>query len=315
MRGHLILLILIFLLIPTILADNLGISLYSMENGNRKYGNIYANPGDNVETFILIRNENSEKADNTEINSISVKSTIEEIDNGENIEEEYNDFDLQARREKSLPLNLKIPLLIDLDTYTIKIDIAAIENNIKFKKTEDFLLNINRKEHQLYIDTIKFNPNFIQCNQVSKLDVIIYNIGLSGEEAIMQIINEDLAVNVKKIVDLPKGGDTYKDSIPVKVSKGVKEGTYLFEVILTYGTPRLSLIKNASLNIKCDNIVPLNKIDSQTQLDEPIQESVVQKNIPPTTEIPQKNVSFLPIYIILGLVLLCIFIIIILKLK
>src|SRR3989338_709048 len=74
-----------------------------------------AEPGDTVEFRIEVRN-NFTDAEDLDIEDITVEVTIEEVDDGDDIDEESSDFDLKAGRDKKVTLKFQLPIEVEEDT-------------------------------------------------------------------------------------------------------------------------------------------------------------------------------------------------------
>ena len=79
-----------------------------------------AEPGDTVEFRVEVQN-NFTNAEDLDIEDISIEVTIEEVDDGDDVDEESSDFDLKAGRDKKVTLKFQLPLEIDEDTFDVTI--------------------------------------------------------------------------------------------------------------------------------------------------------------------------------------------------
>src|SRR3989338_8509642 len=68
-----------------------------------------AEPSDIVEFRVEVQN-NFTNAEDLYIEDISVEVIIEEIDDGDDLDEESSDFDLKAGRDKRVTLKFEVPL-------------------------------------------------------------------------------------------------------------------------------------------------------------------------------------------------------------
>ena len=56
-------------------------------------------------------------------------SVIRDMDDGDDLEEESNEFDLRPGRDKSVTLNFEVPLEVDEDTYDVDIHVEGEDEN------------------------------------------------------------------------------------------------------------------------------------------------------------------------------------------
>ncbi len=319
MRGLIALVLCIFLILPTLIyAQNLNIDLYTeTEELGKRYGNIRAKPGDEIEAFIELENENLDRSDNDqEIEDIEVTVTIEDIDDGSDIEEDYKDRDLRARKDESIPLFFTVPLRVEDRNYAIKIEVEATENGTDFSKDEDFVVNIIKKEHELYFKELKFEPAEIKCNELSYLEMNIYNLGKEDENIEMTITNQELGYVLKRAFELGEypGKDTYKNSIPIKAPLEAEAGKYEFKISLSYS----GLIENkiVELNVTCgEEKTKISDENGKNGQDTITTSTTSPRRLEGSKVVVKDSSDNAPIYLLVLLVLVAIALFAIIKLK
>ena len=88
-----------------------------------------ASPGSNVEFRVMLQNGFT-KDDGLEIEDIEAKLTIREIDGGDDLELDANEFNLDAQDDKKIKFKFNIPLSIDEDVYEVLIEAEGKDETI-----------------------------------------------------------------------------------------------------------------------------------------------------------------------------------------
>jgi len=285
MRGGLIGLSLIVLLLPTVLAQNLDTRIYTDKDGTGKdFGDISAVPGEFIEAFIQIENEYQDDDNDTyEIENIEVTLTIIDLDDGEDIEEDFEDFDLKADKKEKIPFSFQVPFEVEDKSYTISLDIDGVELDEEFSYTEEFAVNVNKRSHELFFETISFDPGVIGCNDVSYLNIIVYNIGKEDEEdIILSVKNQELDFSLSRQFNLDAYPEEikYKNSVPIKIQSPASK-TYEFEVSLEYSG--LVTAKMVPLQLNCNG---LQDTTQKPKTDQPVKETLNEKTPNPAIIAP-----------------------------
>ncbi|MCK5282500.1 MAG: hypothetical protein KAK00_03760 [Nanoarchaeota archaeon] len=256
MRRVFALFVCILIFLPSLnYALNLDTNIYiETEDRGKDFGDIKAEPGDFIEAFIYIENENQDRDDGSqEIDDIAVTLTIEEIDEGSDIEGEYDDFDLKPRKKETLPFSFNIPLRVEDRKYPINIEIEATEDNVDFTTNEEFFVDVNKERHNLYFSKLSFLPDKIGYKGVSYLEIELYNIGTEEEDITITVKNEEIGFSLQRNFQLEEypGEDIYENRIPVKMEPDAESGRYTFEFLVSYDNGNLLLNKLVYLDVEC----------------------------------------------------------------
>lgn len=188
-------------------------------------------PGSTIEFKFEIENKFTREED-LEIEDIEIQVTIEDIDDGDDLEEESNKFDLNHGKDKTVTVILNIPLLVDEGDYDVIIDIEGedkngTEHNIRF----ELELEVEKDKHDLSIRRLSLIPSFVGCSRTTLLDTEVINLGRDEEEDIrVEIINFDLGLNyVQKNIELQDGDDDetiFDKTLNIRISEDQLPGTY-----------------------------------------------------------------------------------------
>jgi len=204
-----------------------------------------AKPGDNVEFRISMKN-NYTSSENLRIEDITVKTTISGIDDGDDLEEESNTFDLGTGSTRRITLKFKVPVEVDESTYDVLIEADGNDRNGTSQDDQMTLhLEVNKQSHDIKITKLDVVPSEVVCSRKNiKLNLGILNIGTEDEETVnIELANSDLGIDIKdQVTDLlaeansveSKFLKTYTFSVP----NSIEAGTYPIDLSVLYNDDR-----------------------------------------------------------------------------
>jgi len=213
-----------------------GNDLDAIDGRKLNFGEENAGPGSELRFNINIQNIFTDNED-IDINDVSVRVTIEEIDEGEDIEEESHEFDLESEADEEVNIVLKIPLAVDAGLYNILIEAKGEDDNGN-SHTDDMRLkvDIDKEPRAIIVEQASLFPEKIKCSGTSTLTATIRNIGLRIEDkAIIEIVNKDIGINyAKRNINLEEDpfdvDNKFTQSLIVNIDKNMKPGIYPINV-------------------------------------------------------------------------------------
>lgn len=161
-----------------------------------------AKPGDTIEVRVETRNNFTNEED-LKIEDISVEVIIEEIDDGDDLDEESSDFDLRPGDDKKVSLKFQVPIEVDEDTFDVTIHAEGEDENGTTHEADIRLrLDVNKESHQLKITRMALSPAEISCKRNNvQLAATVINIGNDDEQDVLiQVLNSDLGIDLKETV-------------------------------------------------------------------------------------------------------------------
>ena len=190
-----------------------------------------AEPGDTVEFRVELKNSFT-SAEDLDIEDITVEVTIEEIDDGDDLDEESADFDLKAGRDKRITLKFQVPIEVEEDRFSVTIHAEGEdENGTNHEADMDLELEVEKENHLLKITRATLSPAEISCNRRNiQAATTVINIGNEDEEDVsVQVLNSDLGVDLKEDVeeltaepneDESRFSNTYTFNVPNDAESG-----------------------------------------------------------------------------------------------
>lgn len=163
------------------------------------FGTEDAGPGSELKFNLNIENAFKDD-DNIDIEDITVTITIEDIDDGDDIVEESDNFKVNSGKDEEVDVFVNIPLSVDRATYPVVIEVEGEdeEGNTHTKKM-NLKLRINKENRAVVVGKAYLFPGEVKCSGTSTLTAMIKNIGERTEkDAKIEIINSDLGINFAK---------------------------------------------------------------------------------------------------------------------
>lgn len=275
-----------------------------------------------VEFRVEVRN-NFTRSQDFKIRDITVKTTIEGIDNGEDLEIESDRFDLRADTERKSFFKFDIPLQVREDSYNVIITAEGQDEDGTSETAEMKLkLEVVNDNHMLKIIKASLTPAQVTCNRKNvQLAAAILNTGNLDEDGVsVQISNSDLGLDIRDkvgtIFSRPNEPESrFSKTYVFNVPKDLEAGNYPITLKVLYNDDRKSAENTATLIVnncaKASNLEPAKPaegsgVDVITPPD--AGKTYGQNQLPPGTVITQESFlssnAFLVGIIVLAVVIL-----------
>ncbi len=262
-----------------------------------------ARPDYPVEFRVEVRN-NFTRSQDFKIRDITVKTTIEGIDNGEDLKIESDRFDLRADTEKKSFFDFVIPLEVREDAYNVIITAEGEDEDGTSEIAEKRLkLEVNKDNDMLKIIKTSLTPAEISCNRKNvQLATTLLNIGNHDEDGVsLQISNEDLGLDIRdKIGTLfarpnepeSRFSKTYMFNVP----SNLEAGNYPITLKVLYNDDRntvagtVTLIVNSCAKAIAESVKPAEE-GSSVEVITPKEtgKTAAQPEIPAGTVVTQES--------------------------
>ncbi len=220
-----------------------------------------AEPESRVRVDVTVENLYS-RENSTEIENVEIKVTIEGIDDGDDLEEEADDFDLRAERDRERSLDFELPLLIDEGDYDVVIEVdASDDNGFDYHLEWTLFLTVKKKSHDIRIMDFSVRPETVSCSREARASVTVQNFGSDDEEDQVEIelLSESLGLTQRQ-TDIELSDDLFDESseftwsVPFTVPADVRTGTYEIDARAYYNRNKLDDI--ATVELLVDACVP-----------------------------------------------------------
>ncbi len=248
-------------------------------------------PGSDVEFKIEIKNRFT-KEENLEIEDIEVQVTIEDIDDGDDLEEESNGFDLDWGDDDTVKIEFNIPLEIDEDIFDVIIYIEGEDDNGTTHTIKWILeLEVEKDKHDIIIRKLNLNPTSLSCTRAATLDTGIINLGRNDEDRVtLEISNQELGINFRQEdIELKEGTNenTYEKALAIRVRDSQEAGIYPITANVYYDDNILDDSKTIDLNVQdCERAKEEKEfVQEDTEIVQVIRPPHVQEIKPTVTDI------------------------------
>ncbi|MBI4439544.1 putative S-layer protein [Candidatus Woesearchaeota archaeon] len=241
-------------------------------------------PGDRVVFEVRVENLFPDSED-MEIRDIAVTGTIIEIDDGDDLEFEADEFDLESDRSDSVFLTFELPEDSEDGTFDVEIEATGEdEDGVTHSDTFDFSIEVERRRHEIKFTSVELDNSQVSCNEEAQLSYEVINVGREDEDNVkVTVSSSKISLEEEQAgIELesePDGDNTYSGSFTVK---GASEGAYQITARAYYDTI-LDDAETVTLTVKdCGK--------ENVSVTVPV---IVPKNITttPTPQVPKQNAT------------------------
>ncbi len=214
-----------------------------------------AAPGDQVEFKIKMEN-NFTDAQDVDIDNVQVTVTIEGVDDGDDLDDEANDFDLAPGRSKSSTVSFTLPDEVGEGTYDVTIEAEGdTDRNGTQISTMKLVLEVKKEKHELRLTRTALSPEQVKCSRNAQLGVTVLNTGQEDEDDnTLTVSSSELGIDFKDTFDVVEGdfdedmkfSKTYSFSVP----KDLGAGSYPIAIRSTFDDGKKSVSKNVDMVVQ-----------------------------------------------------------------
>ncbi|MFQ5475237.1 MAG: hypothetical protein ACE5DM_05370, partial [Candidatus Nanoarchaeia archaeon] len=214
-------------------------------------GTIKVKPGSEVEIDIKLENIFDKDTDE-DINDIDVIGTIADIDDGDDLEEELDIFDLSPGHSNRDKMKFQIPYKVEDKSYELVLAVTAeSDNGTDYDFELKFDIDIDKERHELIMRYFDLAPAVVECERDITGDFTILNIGKEDEddvkiEVLAPSFDYYFTDNFSFVRD-PYDSDAEYSKRFMLNATGVTPGIYQVEARAKYGSRTLSEKKTISV--------------------------------------------------------------------
>ncbi|MBI2650569.1 hypothetical protein HYX04_04610 [Candidatus Woesearchaeota archaeon] len=214
-------------------------------------------PGSNL-TF-TVRVENTFQGEDPDLRGVFATITIEEIDDGADLEEESIDFDLEPGNDERVDVKFSMPLDVDAGTYNTIMEVEGEDRNETLYRTELRLkLEVKKQSHDIRITKVLLNPSTIDCDRKAKLTAEIVNAGSNAEDEVaLEFRATSLGVNsydrdifLESSDEASEEEKMHTKTLNIEVPSFLKAGTFPILINLYWKNFVLFDQKSVDLSVK-----------------------------------------------------------------
>jgi len=211
-------------------------------------GKIDVIPGSTIELKVELENLFTDDQD-VDINDILIEAVLESIDDGDDIEIDVDEFDLNAEEDKKRILEFKVPFNAEESQYDLILNITGDDDRgVSYSIEITFEVDVERENHNIAFNEILTDAN-LACDSQSSVGVDIVNLGSHDEDVRLTIFNDDLELNDKYNFNLEMGEIHKKDYI-IKIPDK-KTGVFQILVSVDYNDDKDKETEVKKVNVEC----------------------------------------------------------------
>lgn len=198
-------------------------------------------PGSILEFDFRIENLFTDN-DDIDIDDVSVKVTILEIDEEEDLDEETDTYDLKPEEIEDMGVIFEIPMKVNTGTYDVIIEVEG-EDERGISHTIEWTIefDVEKEKYDFYIDTASLTKDTVTCDsRDTSLKLEVWNIGSrEQDDVLIEAKNSAIGLSYSDD-DVSLSSDAYDDdsewdkTIPISIPEDVKAGTYPIDVNVYY---------------------------------------------------------------------------------
>src|SRR3989344_1002266 len=216
-----------------------------------------ARPGDPVIVTVRVKNNFPDVDPKIDMNNILITVAILNIAD-EDIEEESDEFDLDADDDASKTFRFAIPEEVDEGDYEVMVfvegtDDDGIEHTIDWRLE----LEVDKQSHDTQIKRAEFIQPQVQCGNVANLDIQVVNFGSSEEdETRLKITNSELGISILERdfhldTDLLEDESKFSKRFQIPIPSTAKPGTYTVRTEMFIDVDSLDDFVDRNLVVTC----------------------------------------------------------------
>src|SRR3989338_228382 len=243
-----------------------------------------------------IKVENKLKEDDNDIRGVQATVTLEEIDDGDDIEAESTDLTLADNEEQWLTVQLKIPKKVEQKTYTMNIFVDGSGEDGETHSDEwNIEVPIVKESHDVRFENVNLQQNVLNCGSSTNLAVAIYNAGRNAENDLkLEVKNEDLYLNYIRggiYLDVEKFEEesSFETTVPIAVGNQIKNGIYPMEVNIYWQGSVLFDQRKVDLEVTGCAQAETPKPEEKKEPEPPANEEKDEGEIPVVSPSPSEN--------------------------
>lgn len=191
-------------------------------------------PGEEITFEITLENIGT-----LDLENLDVTLRIIDINDGKDLKETTEEFDLDAGDDTDKSFTLTIPLNVDEDDYDVTITVNGEDedgDNVHVVQIFDKEVTVEKDENdRAQFESVEFNPTSASCGATLNIDTTVINTGSSKQDDMyLELSISELGITQKSDkfdLDSEDFDDREKDvSFNILIPKDAKVGTYEVKV-------------------------------------------------------------------------------------
>jgi hypothetical protein len=225
------------------------------QSANEGGGSIDITPDSKLTMKVEVENIFDNSVEDAEIEDIEVRATLEDIDDGDDVEIEADRFDLRPGRDKTVTLTFDIPLRLETDeTFKLILEVEGEDKNSTIHELDvEYDVDVDKENHEIRFLTKELVPAKVSCTRSTQARVELINTGEDDEDVELTVVSTELGYNKRLEFEMSEDIDddeneyVFTDTVDLD---DAKPGVYTFKIRVEYNDNRDSL--DAALPIEIE---------------------------------------------------------------
>lgn len=237
-----------------------GESQKNMEDGDKIKEDV--KPGSVFELSFEVENMIDE-ADDIQMEDAIIFIEIDRIDDGDSLDEESDEFDVNADDTEEVDIEFTLPIESDDRSYEMIIRVEADgEDGVMYYDEWVIPFSYDKDNHELLIKRAFVTPSTVSCGDSAEMELSIYNIGDKREKEVrVEVESQDLDFkfvenDIELDDDLTDKDSRYTKRLYINIPDDIAYGEYDIHVRAYYDDTKLSDQTSIALTIdECKSTV------------------------------------------------------------
>ena len=232
-------------------------------------------PGSQVEFSMDIENVIDE-----DIDGIFATITVEDLNDGDDVEIETQEIDLDEGDEGEIRAIISVPTKVEDITYDVVIEVEGDVNGTIVTEEINLIMKVKKDNIDLKVTTYSVTPTLISCDRTIEMYGVMTNVASNeASNAAFEIRSEPLGVTIKR-TDITLSDDPFDEESefvlrsPFTISNTVQPGTYNVEFIAWFNNQLPIDRRNATVVVQS---CATNPQTPQPQSQQPVQSEQPQQ--------------------------------------
>ena len=246
-----------------------------------------AKPGDTIQFQIETKN-NFTSDEDLEIEDIEITVTIQDIDDGDDLDNDAKEFDLKDGKDKKEKIEFKIPLAVDENSFDVLIEITGDdENGTRHEVQYELELEVEKKNNEVKFLRNSLTPSEITCGRTVQLSTAVINTGSNDEEGTtIEISNTDLGISFKETFDLSDDAfdddSKFRKTFSFTVPQDITAGIYPIKSTVSFNEGTDTETQTAEMVVNtCEVFAQQQRAEQQEDVDVVVvQPQIVEPEVP-----------------------------------
>ncbi|MBI5398077.1 hypothetical protein HZB03_01315 [Candidatus Woesearchaeota archaeon] len=264
-------------------------------------GTIDVKPESTLELKVSLENKFTSQDALTEIRSTEITATLEEIDDGDDLDWKSESFDLKAGRQKIIKQTVRVPLIVNQNRpFRLLLEAEGRDRNgTTYTDRLDYNIHIEKDAHDVRIIEAAADPAQVDCATKSNVAIVVINAGESEEKDVNIVASNMLLGTLFNETfdlsdDVRDADNEFKTHYTIPAGS-LPSGKHDVFVRLNYNDNKKSDERVTSVTVTpCATTAPSSAVSKTAMETMPVTATSEQEQQPPSSQAGEKAGAAMP---------------------